>query len=154
MTFALDGVGARRKTVRAAVPVEWSHDGNWMLVQDGAKACIVSAAGGQYKCWRGYTAASIAPDGSYALILGNRDGSKKQIRPGDPKAPKKAPKQQAPSEPENATEIAPIDDVDVPPPIGPLALFRAELAGAHTAAPARIYTIADGAAVWIAPKAP
>ena len=61
MGFALDGVGARRKGIRAGIAVEWSHDNQWVLIQDGGSACIMRAIGGQYKCWRGYTAASIAP---------------------------------------------------------------------------------------------
>jgi hypothetical protein len=69
MAFALDGEGARRKGIRNAVPIEWSHDGAWILEQDGASACLVRASGGQYKCWKGFTAASVAPDGSYALVL-------------------------------------------------------------------------------------
>ena len=81
MGFALDGEGARRKAIKNGVPVEWSHDAQWVLVQDGASACLMHATGGEYKCWRGYTAASISPDGKFALVLGNRDGSKKQRPP-------------------------------------------------------------------------
>jgi hypothetical protein len=76
MTLQLDGQGARRKAIRDGVPVEWSHDGDWLLVQDGASACIMRAGGGQYKCWRGLTAASLSSDGRWALALGNRDGSR------------------------------------------------------------------------------
>ena len=155
MTFALDGQGARRKTVRASIPVEWSLDAKWLLVQDGSAACIVSSSGGQYKCWKGYTAASIAPDGSYALLLGNRD------RAPDKKKSKKASKQKkrdADAEPTNEPEQrgledeAPIDDVAVPPPSGPLALYRAKLDGAFTETPALIVKVVEGAAVWVPTK--
>jgi hypothetical protein len=78
MTLQLDNQGARRRAIRSGVAVEWSHDSQWVLVQDGARACIMRATGGQYKCWRGYTGASLSSDGRWALALGNRDGSKKQ----------------------------------------------------------------------------
>ena len=70
MGFALDGEGARRKAIKNGVPLEWSHDSQWVLVQDGASACLMRAIGGQYKCWKGYTAASISPDGKWGLVLG------------------------------------------------------------------------------------
>ncbi|HEX8108565.1 MAG TPA: hypothetical protein VF516_12615, partial [Kofleriaceae bacterium] len=76
MTVQLDGQGARRKAIRDGVAVEWSHDARWLLVQDGASTCIMRASGGQYKCWRGFTAASLSADGRWALALGNRDGSR------------------------------------------------------------------------------
>jgi hypothetical protein len=78
MTVQLDGHGGRRKAIRDGVAVEWSHDAQWILVQDGGSTCIMRVTGGQYKCWRGYTAASLSSDGRWALALGNRDGSKKQ----------------------------------------------------------------------------
>jgi hypothetical protein len=140
MSFALDGQGARRKVIQAGVPVEWSHDSQWVLVQDGASACIMKAMGGEYKCWKGYTAASIAPDGKFALVLGNRDGSKKQT-PGKPKSGE--------SEGEDAEGAAP-EDVYVPPPTGPLALYRVALEGSAFTEPAALVTkIVDGAAVWV-----
>jgi hypothetical protein len=87
MTVQLDGQGARRKAIRDGVAVEWSHDSQWVLIQDGASTCIMRANGGQYKCWRGYTAASLSSDGRWALVLGNRDGSRKQT----PRKPAKPP---------------------------------------------------------------
>lgn len=95
MTLALDGHGARRKAFRDGIAVEWSHDSQWVLVQDGASACIMRASGGQYKCWRGFTAASLSSDGRWGLVLGNRDGSKKQA-PARPARPKKAAAPAAP----------------------------------------------------------
>jgi hypothetical protein len=180
MGFALDGVGARRKGIRAGVAVEWSHDNQWVLIQDGGSACIMRALGGQYKCWRGYTAASIAPDGSYALVLGaaKQEPAKKPAgkqapgkqAPGKQAAPKQAPAKQAPpkqapepapapaepedpEDPEHASAASvPVDDVAVPPPAGPLALYRAKLDGPYTEAPTLLVPLVDGAAVWIPRK--
>ena len=81
--FALDGVAALRKAIRGGVPIMWSHDSKWALVQDGANACIMRAVGGEYKCWACYTAVSIAPDGSYALVLGSRDEADRHSKSGD-----------------------------------------------------------------------
>ena len=143
-TFQLDGQGARRKTVAGGVPVEWSHDSQWALLQDGANACLVRAGGGEYKCWRGYTAASLASDGKYALVLGNRDGSKKQ-------APAKKDKDKEPAEGAETEDGGPAPpDVYVPPPTGPLALYRVKLEGsAYTEPPALVTKVIDGAAVWV-----
>jgi hypothetical protein len=90
MTLQLDGQGARRKAIRDGVAVEWSHDSQWILVQDGASACIMRASGGQYKCWKGYTAASLSSDGHWGLVLGNRDGSKNQAKTKPAKPTKSA----------------------------------------------------------------
>ncbi|HTL34552.1 MAG TPA: hypothetical protein VL326_15595 [Kofleriaceae bacterium] len=169
MVFALDGEGAKRKAIQNGVPVEWSHDSKWVLLQDGASACIMLAVGGQYKCWRGYTAAALAPDGKYALLLGNRDGSKKQNKDDkkksskkDKKADKKAKKKEPdppPEEPapdesgevegEDGDAAVPTDDVTVAPPSGPLALYIAQLDGAFTTSPKLVSKIIDGAAVFV-----
>ncbi len=155
MGFALDGVGARRKGIRAGVAVEWSHDNQWVLIQDGGSACIMRAIGGQYKCWRGYTAASIAPDGSYALLLG---AQKKEKAPAKKAPPKQAPPKQAPAEggeaehPGTPAAAVRTDDVAVPPPAGPLSLYRAKLDGPYTEAPTLLVKLVDGAAVWIPKK--
>jgi len=167
MTFQLDGQAARRKAIKAGVPIEWSHDNQWVLLQDSSKACIMGAAGGEYKCWKGFTGASIAPDGKWALTLGSRTKaeSEKKSKPkskNDKKESKKGSKkkQDAPAadaeptnEDENAgSEVMATDDVEVPPPSGPLALYRAELAGPFSKAPVRIVSVVDGAAVWIPGK--
>ena len=155
MGFALDGEGARRKAIKDGVPLEWSHDAQWVLVQDGASACLMHATGGEYKCWKGYTAASISPDGKFGLVLGNRDGShrqtptptKKSGKP-DPKAKKIA--DEPTDEPETESADTSAGDVAIAPPTGPLSLFRTRLEGsAFTESPALIAKIVDGAAVWV-----
>ncbi len=163
MGIALDGQGARRKVIKSGVPIEWSHDSKWVLVQDGGSACIMMAHGGQYNCWKGYTGASVAGDGRFGLVLGNRDGSKKQSASKKPsKASSKAPSKQKKgkaspdveptNEPESAVETSEVrDDVEVAPPSGPLALYRAHLDGAFSLAPTLIVKVVDGAAVWIPP---
>lgn len=71
MSFDLDGTAARRKGIRNGVPLAWSHDDQYVLVQDGTAACLMRANGGQYKCWKNHAAVSLAPDGSYALVVAN-----------------------------------------------------------------------------------
>ncbi len=140
--FALDGQAARRKGLRNGIPLEWSHDGTYVLVQEGAKACLMRAGGGQYKCWKGFTAVSLAPDGSYALVLGARDL----------KAPPRTPAKTPPKKPANddeQTDAEKDDDVAVALPSGPLALYRAKLDGPFDAAPIAVTKNVDGAAVWI-----
>jgi hypothetical protein len=164
MGFALDGNGVRRKAIKMGIPLEWSHDAQWVLVQDRASSCIMSATGGEYKCWKGYTSASIAADGKWSLVLGNRDvAEKKDKKASSSKKDKKAKKgKKAPepvkdpdAEPSNEAELAggddaPVsDDVEVAPPTGPLALYRTTLAGPYSLAPALIVRVVDGAAVWI-----
>ncbi len=141
MSFQLDGQGARRKSVQAGVPVQWSHDSQWVLLQDHASACDIHASGGEYKCWKGYTAVSIAPDGKWALLLGNRDGSKRQASAKRRAAPPAANE-------DGEGEDAP-PDVAVPLPSGPQSLYRAKLEGAFTTAPTLIVKVVDGAAVWV-----
>lgn len=158
MTVQLDGQGAKRKAIRDGVAVEWSRDAQWILLQDGASACIMRATGGQYKCWKGFTAAAISSDGHWGLVLGNRDGSKKQApskpttsKPARPAEPAKAwDKIDEPSDEPEAGEPQPAgDDVSVAPPSGPLALYRVRLDGAFTDRPALIVKVVDGAAVWV-----
>ena len=146
--FALDGNGARRKSIQAGIPIEWTHDASWTLVQDGANACLQRANGGEYKCWKGYTMVSAAPDAKWALVLGNRDKGPAKPAPKG-KAPPKA-KPVTPEEPEQpSSEGGPDDDVAVALPTGPLALYRAKLEGAFTDPPVMIVKIVDGAAVWV-----
>lgn len=168
MNFALDGQGARRKAIKSGVPVEWSHDNQWVLIQDRGSACIMGASGGQYKCWKGYTGASIASDGKWALVLGDRsrgssDSKKDKKKKSSKKDSKKSKKEkqqekdsEAAAEPSNESEnrgegedSLPTDDVEVPPPSGPLALYRGTLLGPYTTAPALIVRVVDGAAVWV-----
>lgn len=168
MSFALDGQGARRKAIKAGVPIEWSHDSRWVLVQDRGSACVMSAIGGQYKCWKGYTGVSVASDGRWALLLGNRskiekteakkskkERGKRDKRRGKAKRDEETQASASSIEPTGESEnqenedSAPVDDVEVPPPAGPLALFRAELEGAYTKSPALVVREVDGAAVWV-----
>ena len=153
--FALDGEAARRKVIKDGVPLEWTHDAQWALVQDGASACLLKASGGEYKCWKGYTAASVAPDGKWILVLGNRDPkAAPKAKPAAKPRAKPAAKPEEPSEePEQAGGSGGEEDVAVAPPTGPLALFRGKLEGAFTDPPVAIVKIVDGAAVWV-PAAP
>lgn len=153
MSFALDGEGARRKAIKSGVPVEWSQDSQWVLVQDASNACLMHATGGEYKCWSGYTAVSISPDGKNALLLGKRDRydrqpTKKGRGRKDPvPAPAPAPV------PEEAEDGDVTTDPVVALPSGPLSLYRAKLEGsAFTETPGVIAKIVDGAAVWIPPR--
>lgn len=164
MVFALDGQAARRKSIQAGVPIEWSHDSKWVLIQDGSNACIMLAAGGQYKCWKGYTAAAISPDGKYALVLGNRrsdDDDDKKTKSKKSKKDKSSKKKKKKKEAEPAPEPTPeptedvegegepTDDVPVALPTGPLALYRAQLEGAYTTTPQLVSRVVDGAAVFV-----
>jgi hypothetical protein len=179
MTLQLDGQGARRKAIRDGVAVEWSHDARWLLVQDGASTCIMRASGGQYKCWRGLTAASLSADGRWALALGNRDGSRHTAdrsgksgksgksaarqAPPPPATPPPPPSDDPPhpddkpwdhldepsDEPEAGDPPPAIDDVSVAVPSGPLSLYRLRLEGAFTDRPSLLVKVVDGAAVWV-----
>jgi hypothetical protein len=182
MTLQLDGKGARRKLIRDGVAVEWSRDGEWVLVQDGASACVIRVAGGQYKCWRGFTAASLSSDGRWGLVLGNRDGSKPPAKASRKaavgraaKAPAATPAAQPASpgdqpwdhygdqpwdhygepssEPGGSDPGPSSDDVSVAPPSGPLSLYRVRLEGAFTDKATLLVKVVDGAATWV-PRAP
>lgn len=166
--FALDGSGARRKVIQNGVPLEWSHDSKWLLVQDGASACVMAAVGGQYKCWKGYTAAAISGDGKYALVFGSPEmaADKKPEKKPAKKSKKSGKKdrraKQWRTDPEAEGDVsaeaeqpgdAPTDeagdDVALAPPGGPVALYRAELDGAFTKRPTLVARDAAGAAVWL-----
>lgn len=137
MSFALDGEGARRKAIRSGVAVEWSRDSQWVLVQDAGNACLMQATGGEYKCWAGYTAASISSNGKDALLLGSRD----RIEPAPPKKSRR--RKSAPPPADKARS-------DAPPPTGAMSLYHARLEGsAYTERPSLVAKIVDGAAVWI-----
>jgi len=110
MLLALDGEGARRKTIAKGIAVEWSHDARWVLVQDGANACIMRASGGQYKCWRGYTAASISSDGRWALALGNRNGTRQIVRSKPAKGKAGKPARGKPAAPEPDEDVVEVID--------------------------------------------
>lgn len=78
--FALDGRAVRRKAIQRALPLLWSADARWVLVQDNESACIMAATGGQYKCWKGYRGVSLSRDGRFALLLGNRSEKENEER--------------------------------------------------------------------------
>jgi hypothetical protein len=137
MGFALDGIAAQRKAIKNGVALEWSHDGEWVLVQDGSSACLMHATGGEYKCWRGYTAASISPDGKFGLVLGGASAK-----------PAAAKKPASDDEAESDDNEAP--DVAIPPPSGPLSLYRVQLEGSpYTETPALVARNVEGAAAWV-----
>ena len=126
------------------------------------------ATGGQYKCWRGFTAVSVSPDGRYALVLGNRSAEKKADKKADKKSKKsrkRGTRDKEPEPDEAAEEVGeaaegddgdgepmPTDDVPVAPPSGKLSLYRAQLDGAYTTSPALIAHVVEGAAVWVPTK--
>ncbi len=139
MSFQLDGVAARRKAIKNAIPLAWSHDTMWILAQDGGNACLMSSHGGEYKCWNGYRAMSTSPDGRWTLVLGNRDG---KVAPPIKNPPK-------PANPDEDSEADAVPDVAMPPPSGPQSLFRARLEGAFTEKPVLLVKVIDGAAVWV-----
>jgi hypothetical protein len=146
-SFALDGTAARRKAIRDGIPVQWSADSQWVLVQDGARACVMRAVGGEYRCWKGYTGVSIAPDGMHALLLGRRrDATAEEEREA-------ARPSGAAAEGEAGGDDAHVDE-HVPLPTGPLSLYQADFAGAHTKRPTLIQRVVDGPAVWIAQPVP
>ncbi len=74
-TFRLDGTAALRRLNRAATPLEWSLDSEWLLLAEPDAACIVRAVGGEFKCWSGYRAVTLSPDGKYALLGRDHDGA-------------------------------------------------------------------------------
>jgi hypothetical protein len=127
------------------VPIDWSHDAQWVLVQDGSEACEVRASGGEYKCFTGFTMQSTATDGRWMVLLGP-PSTKSKDKPKD--KPKDKSKDKA-----AADDAPPPGDVAVPPPAGPLALYRGRLEGLYKEAPTMIVSSVDGAAVWV-PKQP
>ncbi|HEY1546759.1 MAG TPA: hypothetical protein VGG28_03030 [Kofleriaceae bacterium] len=136
MGFALDGTAARRKAIKNGVAVEWSHDSQWVLVQDAANACLMHATGGEYKCWRGYYAASISSDGKYGLVLGG--------------AAAPASTHKLPEATEFEGDDNEPDDGEIAMPTGPLSLYRVKLEGsAFTETPALVTKNVDTAAVWV-----
>jgi hypothetical protein len=153
--FLLDGTAARRRLIRDGVVIDWSWDAHWLLVQDGAKACIARATGGQFKCWKGYTAVSLSPDGSWALVLGPRAGGDE--KPGEEPAATGGSGESATGEGGEADSEDDGDEVlGVAIPKGPMSLYRAKLNGPYTEHPGLVETVVDGAAAWLppAPSAP
>lgn len=151
--FALDGTAARRRLIRDGVVIDWSWDARWLLIQDGTKACIARATGGQFKCWKGYTAVSLAPDGAWALVLGPRAGADEAGDKGRDEPAATGSGESASGE--GGEEHDEADDGTGVAPKGPQSLFRAKLSGPYTERPALVETIVDGAALWLPdPTAP
>jgi hypothetical protein len=147
-SFALDGIGARRRLIRDGVALDWSWDSRWLLVQDRDAACIVRAVGGEYKCWKGFTAVSLSTDASYALVLGPPpDGEAAAPVAGDDDDGGEGGEGGEGSDDDDDDE--PGDDAAAPLPKGPRALYRATLAGPYSRAPVVIAAHVDGAAAWL-----
>ncbi|HVV84917.1 MAG TPA: hypothetical protein VHE35_17755, partial [Kofleriaceae bacterium] len=152
--FALDGIAAPRRLIRDGVVLDWSWDSKWLLVQDHGSACVVRAIGGEYKCWKGYTAVSFAPDGSYALVVGPRDGAPAPAAGGgggdDDDGEGGEGEGEADSADGGGGDEAAADPVSTAAlPKGPLSLYRARLAGAYSEPPAVVAKVVDGAAAWL-----
>lgn len=67
-SFRLDGRAARRRLITEGIPIAWSWNSRWLLVQDGRRGCLVRAVGGEYKCWRRYRAVSLTWNGKRVLL--------------------------------------------------------------------------------------
>ncbi len=78
-SFRLDGRAVRRVLMSGARAIAWSADSAYLAVQRGGRACLVRATGGQYKCWRGYRAVDLAPDGQH-ILLARGDGPRSLYR--------------------------------------------------------------------------
>lgn len=141
--FALDGKAARRMLYHDTTRViDWSWDSQWILSQDDKEgACITRPVGGQYKCWKGYTAVSIAPDGRWALVLGKRAASaepEEEVEESEPE--------------EGGAEDD--EEEDAAPPVERHSLYRVYLDGPRSKKPSLVETDIDGAgALWL-PTAP
>jgi hypothetical protein len=149
--FALDGIGARRRLIRDGVALDWSWDSRWLLIQDRDAACIVRAVGGEYKCWKGFTAVSVAPDGTYALVLGPRPaaGTTGDAAASDGDGDGEGGGGEGGEGADEDRDDEADDDAAIALPKGPLALYRATLAGPYSKTPAVIVSQVDGAAVWL-----
>lgn len=67
--FLLDGKGVKRKLISNATAVKWSRDSRWVLSVGPRQTCVARARGGQYRCWKGFRAADLAPSGDGVLLL-------------------------------------------------------------------------------------
>lgn len=150
-SFALDGKAARRMLYRDATVIDWSWDSTWLLVQEGTSACITRAVGGEYKCWKGYTAVSLSPDGRYALVLGARGSKsdKSDKSEDDDKGAKAEGEGGGGSSDDDDDELAAaaVDRGGLPD--APFSLYRARLEGPYASKPSLVETEVDGAALWL-----
>lgn len=150
-SFALDGKAARRMLYRDATVIDWSWDSTWLLVQEGTSACLTRAVGGEYKCWKGYTAVSMSPDGRWALVLGPR-GAKADR--SDHRSDDKGAKAEGEGSASSDDDDNDADDGAAPTdrgglPDAPFSLYRAKLEGPYASKPSLVETAVDGAAVWL-----
>lgn len=140
--FALDRKAARRMLYRDTTHVlDWSWDSTWILSQDDKYgACITRAIGGEYKCWVGYTAVSLSPDGQWALVLGKRADARSSDDDGQDEEPKG----------EDGGSDDDEDEAPAEPPAEQHSLYRAKLGGPHSQKPSLVETDIDGtAALWL-----
>lgn len=72
--FKLDGKAAQRQLASGGVATRWSRDSKWVVMQNGDRTCVVRAAGGEYKCWNGYTGLALSPDNK-SFLLSQKNGS-------------------------------------------------------------------------------
>jgi len=149
--FALDGKAARRRLYNAtSTVIDWSWDSQWLLSQDDKEgACITRAVGGEYKCWKGYTAVSLAPDGSWALLLGKRAAPKDAPEVADDDKDDDEPKGES-SEGGESDDDDEDDDLEPSVPVEQHSLYRAKLGGPRAAKPSLVETdIAGLGALWL-----
>ncbi len=141
--FKLDGKAARRMLYRDTTRViDWSWDSQWLLTQDDKLgACITRPVGGEYKCWKGYTAVSLAPDGSWALVLGKRADAKDSADDEEADEPKGE---------DGGDDDDDEEDEEAAPPAAQHSLYRAKLGGPRAQKPSLVETDIDGTgALWL-----
>ncbi len=73
-TFRLDGKASKRTLVHAARAIQISANSKWVAVQQEVDACAVRIAGGQYMCWRRFSALSISSQGKSLLVSRKSSG--------------------------------------------------------------------------------
>lgn len=78
--FLLDGEGVRRKLIADATAIRWSRDSRWVLSFGKRESCVARARGGQYRCFKGYRAADLAPSGDEVLLLRGGPGATELYR--------------------------------------------------------------------------
>jgi len=152
-----NGAGARRKSIKDGVPVEWSHEcavdaraGRRERVASSRRAAASTSAGRASRPHRCRPTASTRSCSATAIPVPR--SLRRRARRS--RAAEAEARRRAADEPEQSTIGGADEDVAVALPTGPLALYRGKLeSGPYTAAPVAIVKIVDGAAVWV-PGAP